>query len=87
MSKLNNATKLLAGLAIGTAIGAVVGLLYAPESGKDTRKKLKKEADKYKKELDKYANDFSDKAKQTKKELEIIPISSVSQIISRAFVK
>ncbi|WP_313566481.1 YtxH domain-containing protein [Empedobacter sp.] len=42
MSKLNNATKLLAGLAIGTAIGAVVGLLYAPESGKDTRKKLKK---------------------------------------------
>lgn len=42
MSKLNNATKLLAGLAIGTAIGAVVGLLYAPESGAETRKKIKK---------------------------------------------
>ena len=44
MSKLNNATKLLAGLAIGTAVGAVVGLLYAPASGEETRKKLRKEA-------------------------------------------
>ncbi|WP_167342779.1 YtxH domain-containing protein [Nonlabens sp. SY33080] len=31
-------------LAAGAALGAIAGILYAPESGKKTRKKLKKEA-------------------------------------------
>ncbi|GAK95909.1 hypothetical protein JCM19294_2691 [Nonlabens tegetincola] len=29
-------------LAAGAALGAIAGILYAPESGKKTRKKLKK---------------------------------------------
>ncbi len=40
----NSGIKILGGLIVGTAIGAVVGLLTAPESGKKTRKKLDKEA-------------------------------------------
>ncbi len=34
--------KLLAGVVIGAAVGTAIGILFAPESGKDTRKKLAK---------------------------------------------
>ncbi len=39
----NTGNTLLA-LVTGAAIGAAVGLLYAPESGEETRKKLNKDA-------------------------------------------
>ncbi len=32
--------KLLTGVIVGAAVGAAIGILFAPESGKDTRKKL-----------------------------------------------
>ncbi|PZD79137.1 YtxH domain-containing protein [Mesonia sp. K7] len=50
MSK--SANTLLA-LLTGAAIGAGVGLLYAPDKGSKTRKKLRDEADKAKGKLDK----------------------------------
>ena len=34
--------KLLTGVIVGAAVGAALGILFAPESGKDTRKKLAK---------------------------------------------
>jgi gas vesicle protein len=34
--------KLLTGIIVGAAVGAALGILFAPESGKDTRKKLVK---------------------------------------------
>lgn len=30
----------IAGLAVGVAVGAIAGLLFAPEAGEETRKKL-----------------------------------------------
>jgi gas vesicle protein len=48
MSKSNTAIALVA----GAALGAAIGFLYAPESGEKTRKKIKKQAKKAKKELD-----------------------------------
>lgn len=48
----NTGTTLLA-LLTGAAIGAGVGLLYAPDKGEVTRKKLQKNADKAKKEFSK----------------------------------
>ena len=38
MSKTTNA---VLGLAVGTAIGVGLGILFAPDEGKNTRKKLK----------------------------------------------
>jgi gas vesicle protein len=48
MSKSNTVFALVA----GAALGAAIGILYAPESGEKTRKKIKKQAKKAKKELE-----------------------------------
>jgi gas vesicle protein len=52
---MNTALKVLAGFAIGAITGAAVGILTAPDSGERTRKKLKKEAQRF-------AEDISDNA-------------------------
>lgn len=70
MANQSGGFKLLKGLVIGGIIGSAVGILFAPNSGKKTRKKLMNEADRLKNELEKYANDFSEKAKQAKQDLE-----------------
>ena len=43
--------KSLPGILVGLAVGAVVGLLLAPESGKKTRKKITSESDSFFKDL------------------------------------
>jgi gas vesicle protein len=40
MEKQNDNGKLITGLLIGAAVGAVLGLLLAPGKGSDTRKKV-----------------------------------------------
>lgn len=39
--------KSLPGILVGLAVGAVVGLLLAPESGKKTRKRISSESDSF----------------------------------------
>ncbi len=70
MNKENGGFKLLKGLVIGGAIGAALGMLFAPRSGKETREKLMGEAERLKAELEKYAEDFSAKAQEAKREIE-----------------
>lgn len=50
-------TKLVIGLLAGTAIGASVGLLMAPEKGKTARKKILREGKKYSKSFNKSVDD------------------------------
>jgi gas vesicle protein len=52
MSKSANT---LVALVAGVAIGAAVGLLYAPQSGEKTRKKIKKQAKKAQRDIDEQA--------------------------------
>ncbi len=52
---MNTSLKVLAGFAIGAITGAAVGILTAPDSGERTRKKLKKDAQRF-------AEDVSDSA-------------------------
>ena len=65
MSKSSNT---LIALVAGAAIGVAAGMLYAPDSGEKTRKKLKKQAKKAQKDIDAQARktyaSVSDKASQ-----------------------
>lgn len=55
---------MLLGVAGAAIIGAAVGLLLAPEKGRDTRKKLKKKADEFSGKI----KHFSDKAGKNMRE-------------------
>ena len=65
--KLSNAVVLLLA---GAAIGAVAGLLLAPDEGIKTRKKWMKRAKKYKKDFHDKASEYKDKATDLKENLE-----------------
>lgn len=56
MSK-NSSSALIAFLA-GAAAGAILGILYAPDKGSNTREKLSFRLDKYKKILEEFLNDL-----------------------------
>jgi len=65
---MSKSTNTLIALIAGAAIGAAAGMLYAPDSGAKTRKKLKKQAKKAQKDIDAQARktyaQVSEKASQ-----------------------
>lgn len=69
----NTGSTLLA-LITGAAIGAGVGLLYAPDSGEKTRKKIKDESkkaqDKLNKKYTETSSNLTEKAKQARVDFE-----------------
>ena len=65
--KFSKATFLLLS---GVAIGALAGLLLAPEEGAKTRKKWMKKAKKYKKTVEDKASEYKDKVVDLKENIE-----------------
>ena len=65
--KLSKASFLLL---TGIAIGALAGLLFAPDEGVKTRKKWMKKAKKYKKTVEDKASEYKDKAADLKENIE-----------------
>ena len=43
---MNNTSKILVALAAGIAVGGVLGILFAPEKGSETRRKINEEGKK-----------------------------------------
>ena len=56
---MNNTAKILAAVAAGAAAGAVLGVLFAPDKGSETRRKIKEKGENM-------ANDLKDKFRKTK---------------------
>ncbi|MCH8534923.1 MAG: YtxH domain-containing protein [Flavobacteriaceae bacterium] len=57
----DNTGNTLIALLTGAAVGATLGLLYAPQSGEKTRKQIKKEAKNAQKSLEKKYDEASEK--------------------------
>lgn len=63
MSKTSN---FIVGFVAGATIGAALGVLFAPEEGKETRKKIKKSFDDISEDLKNKLDDFDLKEKTQK---------------------
>jgi gas vesicle protein len=65
--------KVFLGMLAGASAGALLGILFAPSTGKDTRKKIantsKEYADTVKKQFDKTLDDVTKKFKKVQKEV------------------
>jgi gas vesicle protein len=55
-----NSGKIFLGVLAGVAIGATLGILFAPDKGSSTRKKISKKRDEYADELEKKFDKFID---------------------------
>ncbi len=62
-SENNNGNGFLIGLIAGSALGAIIGLLYAPKSGKELRDDIRTKSNEYLDDADKYIEDARVKAK------------------------
>ena len=68
---MNNTGKILTAFAVGAAAGAILGILFAPDKGSETRQKLseegKKFADSFKEKFQKRKEKFEDLKEEMKK--------------------
>ena len=84
MAKAGN---VLLGLAAGLAVGVAVGVLFAPDKGEETRKKIKDgvsdKADKLKRKLEKLTQEVREKTGEVKENLE----EKVENLLSKSSYK
>jgi gas vesicle protein len=50
--------KVLLGVLAGVSVGATLGILFAPDKGTNTRRKISRKGDEYAQELEEKFNDF-----------------------------
>jgi gas vesicle protein len=66
---MKQASSFIAGLIAGAAIGGVLALLYAPESGKDTRERIKQKLGDLEKEFETLKGKAAQKSSNIRKDL------------------
>jgi len=64
MESSNNTAKLVGALLVGAAVGGILGILFAPEKGSETRKKLLSKGEDLSDALKEKFNDLMDQAKK-----------------------
>ena len=73
---MNNASKILLAVGTGIAVGAVLGILYAPEEGSETRKKIMKKSRK----LAGVVNDSIDEGRESLEEIKDVLQKQISKV-------
>jgi gas vesicle protein len=66
---MKQASSFITGLIAGVAIGGVLALLYAPESGKDTRERIKQKLGDLEKEFETLKGKAAQKSSNIRKDL------------------
>lgn len=67
---MNNSGKIIAALVIGAAVGAVLGVLFAPDKGAETRKKINEEGKKMSDAIKNKFNEMKEKMNAVKDDME-----------------
>jgi len=65
---MNNTSKILTALIVGAAVGAVLGILYAPDKGSETRKKVNEEGKKMSDAIKNKFNEVKEKMASAKED-------------------
>jgi gas vesicle protein len=65
-----NSGKILTALVVGAAVGAVLGVLFAPDKGSETRKKINEEGKKMSDAIRNKFNEMKEKMNSVKDDLE-----------------
>jgi gas vesicle protein len=70
MQKDNNSLLFFSGVILGAVVGGAMGILFAPQSGEDTRLELSKKGKKLYKEMRKNAGEVGKKLEPTIREVQ-----------------
>jgi len=82
--KTMSAGKLVVGVVAGVALGAVLGILFAPDKGSSTRNKISKKRNDLTDELEKKFNKFVDKFSKKFEDLQDETTDMVDEIKAKA---
>jgi gas vesicle protein len=64
MEHSNNTGKIVGALVLGAAVGSILGILFPPDKGSETRKKIAGKSDELTDSLKEKFNDFLEKVKE-----------------------
>jgi gas vesicle protein len=67
---MNKSSKILAAFITGAAVGAVLGILFAPDKGSETRKKINEEGNKMSDAIKNKFNAMKEKMNAVKDDME-----------------